>query len=501
MRILFNRLVGICVLLVGILNSTAMTFDFTKLQGAVVEHTLKNGLKVMVLERHDAPVASFVTFVDAGAVDDPKGYTGLAHMFEHMAFKGTATLGTKDWNTEKGLMAVEDSIFMQLRDERNKGRFTDSAKIASLTAAYEEAREKSYQQVIPNAFGQLVEREGGVGLNAGTGEDFTVYFYSLPSNKAELWFATESERFLAPVYREMYKERDVVAEERRMRVESNPIGRMIEEFQAVSFKAHPYGVTGIGHMSDIQYYSRAEASVFFDKYYAPANVSIAIVGDVKAKDIIALAEQYWGRIPYRPAPVRIATIEPPQQGERRSIMEDPSQPIYLVGWHVPEGTHPDRPALDALSDYLGSGRTSALYKTLVKEKKAAVEAQAFPGFPGDKYPNLFGVLVVPSAGHTNEECEADVFAAVEKLQNELIPLDEVKKIQARAKARFINQLDGNQGLAFQLAGYQTQWGDWREMFRELDRINAVTPESIQRVAQKYLTKLNRTVVLINTSKS
>ncbi len=494
-------LVGLLILLVGITTVAAPAFDFTKLQSTVVEHTMNNGLKVLVMERHDAPVVSFVTYVNAGAVDDPKGYTGIAHMFEHMAFKGTTTLGTKDWPKEQGLIKVEDSIFMLLRDERNRGRFTDSAKIASLTKAYEEAREKSYEQVVPNAFGQIIEREGGKGLNAGTGEDNTVYFYSLPSNKVELWMGTESERFLNPVFREMYKERDVVAEERRMRVESSPIGRMVEEFLATAYKAHPYGVSGIGHMSDIQYYSRAEANAFFNTYYCPANVVVAIVGDIKSADVIAMAEKYWGRIPYRPAPPRIATVEPPQQGERRSFLEDPSQPIYLVGWHVPEGTHPDRPALEAVADYLGSGRTSVLYKTLVKEKKSAVQAQAFPGLPGDKYPNLFGIIVVPSAGHTNEECETDVFAAVEKIQNELIPVEEVKKIQARARARFINQLDGNQGLAFQLAGYQTLWGDWREMFRELDRINAVTPETIQRVAKQYLTKKNRTVVLMNTTKS
>ena len=316
MRSRVHRLAGISVLLVGLLHSTAMSFDFTKLQSSVVEHTLKNGLKVLVLERHDAPVASFVTFVNAGAVDDPKGYTGLAHMFEHMAFKGTATLGTKDWNTEKGLMAVEDSIFMQLRDERNKGRFADSAKVAALNAAYEDAREKSYQQVIPNAFGQIVEREGGVGLNAGTAEDYTVYFYSLPSNKTELWMATESERFLAPVFREMYKERDVVAEERRMRVESNPIGRMIEEFLAISFKAHPYGVSDWAHVG-YPYYSRAEAKTFL-KSTISSQCNRSRSRRCESQEIIAMAEQYWGRIPYRPAPSRIATLEPPQQEERRA---------------------------------------------------------------------------------------------------------------------------------------------------------------------------------------
>lgn len=501
MKYRFTRLALLAVVQVVILAATVFAFDFTKLEKSVVEHTLKNGLKVLVMERHEAPVASFVTYVNAGAVDDPKGYTGIAHMFEHMAFKGTTTLGTKDWATEEKLMQVEDSIFMLLRDERNRGRFSDSAKIAALTAAYEEAREKSYEQVIPNAFGQLVEREGGVGLNAGTGEDNTVYFYSLPSNKAELWFATESERFYSPVFREMYKERDVVAEERRMRIESSPIGRMVEEFLTLAFKAHPYGVSGIGNMSDIQYYSRAEAKAFFEKYYSPANCVVVVVGDVKAQDIFALAEKYFGRIPYRPAPPRIATVEPPQQGERRSYMEDPSQPVYLVGWHVPDGCSPERPALDALTDYLASGRTSVLYKSMVKEKKMAVQVQALTGFPGDKYPNLFGVFAVPSAGHGNEECEKEIFDAVERVKNELIPLEEVKKIQARAKAQFINQLGGNSGLAFQLAGYHTQWGDWREMFRALDRINSVTPEAIQKVAQKYLTKLNRTVVMMNTSKS
>jgi predicted Zn-dependent peptidase len=501
MRLATMRPTVMLTLLAVFLVTGVQAFDFTKLQSSVTEHRLTNGLTVLVMERHEAPVVSFATMVNAGSVDDPKGYTGLAHMFEHMAFKGTTTLGTKDWPKEKELIKVEDSIFMLLRDERNRGRFVDSVKVAALTKAYEEAREKSYAEVVPNAFGQLIEREGGKGLNAGTGEDYTVYFYSLPSNKVELWMATESERFLNPVFREMYKERDVVAEERRMRVESSPIGRMVEEFLTASFKAHPYGVSGIGNMSDIQYYSRAEAEAFFTKYYSPANVVVVIVGDVKTADVIAQVEKYFGRIAYRPAPPRIATVEPLQQCERRSYLEDPSQPIYLVGWHVPEGTHLDRPALDALADYLGSGRTSVLYKTLVKEKKLAVQAQALTGFPGEKYPGLFGIIVVPSAGHTNDECEKDVFSAVERLQSELLTVDEVKKIQARARARFINQLNANSGLSLQLAGYQTLWGDWREMFHELDRINAVTPEAIQRVAKQYLTKKNRTVVLMNTSAS
>ncbi len=271
---------------------TAPAFDFSQLENAVVEHTLPNGLKIIVLERHDAPVVSFNTFADVGSVDDPKGYSGIAHMFEHMAFKGTTTFGTKDYAKEKKLIEVEDSVFMELRDERTKGMFADSAKIEKLTKSYEAAREASYALVEPNAFGQAISREGGVGTNAGTASDWTSYFINLPSNRVELWMALESERFLNPVLREMYKERDVVAEERRMRTESNPIGRMIEQFLALAFVAHPYGVPGVGHMSDIQYYSRKEAKVFFEKYYGPSNLTIAIVGDVKAADVIKMAEKY-----------------------------------------------------------------------------------------------------------------------------------------------------------------------------------------------------------------
>lgn len=496
MRILAGTL---CCLIVA--ASLAFGFDVTALQKTVTKYTLKNGLRIIVMERHEAPVVSFVTYVNAGSVDDPKGYTGLAHMFEHMAFKGTTTLGTKDYGKERKLISVEDSLFMQLRAERNKGRLADTAKIAKLQKDYEDAREASYQLVIPNEFGNIIEREGGEGLNAGTNSDATVYFYNLPSNKLELWMSLESERFLNPVLREMYKERDVIAEERRMRTESNPVGRLIEEFLSLSYKAHPYGIPTVGAMSDIEYYSRTEAQAFFNKYYVPSNMVVAIVGDVKADDVFKLAEKYWSRIKYTPPPERIATVEPPQIGERREVLQDPAQPFYLVGWHVPEGTNPDRPALDVMTQYLASGRTSVLYKSLVKEKKAAVAVQAFVGLPGDKYPTLACIFAVPSPNHTNEECEKEIFDQVEKLKTQAMPEEELNKIKARAKAQFINQLEGNAGLAFQLSGYEVQWGDWHEMFKELDRINAVSTQDVQRVAKQYFTDLNRNVAMIKTTQA
>lgn len=491
--------------LAGCLASLALVpgygFDFSQVESQITEHTLDNGLKIIVLERHEAPVATFMIWANVGSVDDPKGYTGLAHMFEHLAFKGTQKLGTKNWEKERKLIAVEDSLFLEYRAAKNQGRETDSAEVADLYDKYEAARESSYEMVEPNKFLETYKREGGENFSAGTGYDFTMFFFSLPANKAELWMAMESERFHRPVFREMYKERDVVAEERRMRVESSPIGRMLEQFLGLAYNAHPYGISGIGHMSDIMYYSRDEASDFFRKYYGPSNLVISIVGDVKADDMFKMAEKYWSPIQARPKPQRIATVEPEQAGERRMVLEDPSQPVYMVGWHVPSGTHPDRPALNALTQYLATGRTSALYERMVKEEAMAIQVGAFAGFPGNKYPGMAIIYAIPAKDHTNAECESVIFEEVERVKDELLDDSEIEKIRARAKAQFIEGLRSNVGMAAQLASFETEWGSWKELFKQLDRINAVTAEDIQRVAQMYFTKENRNVVMMNTAES
>ncbi len=485
-----------CVVL--LMASLSFGFDFSKLEESVTEHTLDNGLKIVVMERHDAPVVSFITYCNVGGANDPKEYTGLAHMFEHMAFKGSEEIGSTDLDAEMVAMGREDSLFNELRAERRKGRQADSARLVQLETEFNEAIDNARQYVVTNDFGNILEREGGVGLNAGTGMDQTMYMVSLPSNKLELWMYLESDRFLNSVLREMYSERNVIAEERRQTLEANPIGRLLDQTKAAAFMAHPYGISIVGHMSDIQNYSRSAAKAYYDKYYVASNMIISIVGDVKAKDAIKMAEEYWGRLPKRPAPEVLATVEPEQKGERRVILTDPSQPVFVSGWHVPEGTHPDWPAVEAMMDYFGQGRTSLLYKNLVKEKKIASQTGAFAGYPGAKYPTLCLAFAMPSPNHTNAECEEQIFLELEKIKTDLLPADEVEKIKARAKAGFINGLDSNMGLAMALASAQYDWGDWREMFRELDRINAVTAEDIQRVANKYFTKENRTVGMLNT---
>ena len=481
--------------------TAVFAFDVASIEQKVTKFTLANGLRVLVMEDHSAPVVTCVTWADVGDADDPKGFTGMAHVFEHMAFKGTSDIGTNNAKAEAKALEAVDLAFDKYRAEVLKDHLADTALIRQYREEMLKAQEAAGAFVVTNEFGKLVEENGGVGLNAGTGYDQTVYFFSLPSNRVELWFALESSRFYDPVIREFYKEVDVVKEERRMRIESSPFGKLMEEFLGVAFKAHPYGVSGIGHMSDLNLLTREEAIKFFKKYYGPSNLVIAIVGDVNSAQVKKMAETYFGRLKATPKPQRLATVEPPQLGERRVEVEDASQPILMIGYHRPAETHPDNAALSALSDCLGQGRTSRIYKRLVKQDKKAVQAGAVATFPASKYPNLFMTYAVPSPGVTAAECEQIILEETEKLKNELLTDDEVSQIKARKKAELVNQLNSRQGMAIQLAGYETAYGDWRQLFKELDQINAVTAQDIQRVAREYLSGTNRTVGYIRTKEA
>lgn len=286
-----------------------------------------------------------------------------------------------------------------------------------------------------------------------------------------------------------------------MRIESQPTGRLIEEFLAIAYKAHPYGVHVIGHMSDLQTLTRAEAEAFFRKHYIPSNLTIAIVGDINPDQIKMLAEQYFARIPSGPKPEPMETEEPPQLGERRVTVEDPAQPFVLIGYHKPDINHEDNVVFDAVTDIMGVGRTSRLYKSLVKEKKIAVYASALQGIPGDKYPGLFLFYSVPAKGHTNEESEQAIYEEIERLKTEPVTPQELDKAKTRARADLIRQLDSNSGLAQLLTYYEVLTGDWRNLFKQLDQIDKVTAEDIQRVARQYFVTKNRTVGVIQTTAS
>jgi predicted Zn-dependent peptidase len=468
--------------------------DLKEFEKRVTEFTLPNGLHFIVLERHNAPVVSFHTYVNAGSVDDPKGKTGLAHMFEHIAFKGTDTIGSTNWPAEKAAMAQIERVYDELDAERIKVK-PDAAKVKTLEESLDGAIEKASTYVVPNLYPQIIEENGGVGLNANTGEDATNYFYNFPANRVELWFYLESARFLHPVTREFYKERSVVREERRMRTESSPDGKLFEQMLSTAISAHPYREPTVGWASDIENLRAADAEAFFRTYYVPSNLTIAIVGDVDPGKIKALATQYFGRLPKRPLPPKVITLEPKQEGGRRVEVESPAQPVELLAYHRPNQQSPDDPVFDVIADVLSGGRTSIIYKDLVRDKRLSLDAGASASIPGGKYPNLFFFYLVPSQGHTSEENEKELDTVIADFKNTKVDDATLARTKTKTRAGLIRQLDSNSGLAQLLSSYQANFGDWRKLFTSIEDIDKVTADDVQRVARQYLTPENRTIAL------
>jgi predicted Zn-dependent peptidase len=467
--------------------------NIKELEKRVTEFTLSNGLRFIVFERHDAPVVAFNMFANVGSVDDPAGQSSMAHMFEHMIGKGTTSVGTTNWKSEEKALAAVEEIYDRLDAERNKGPRADKQRLQELEASFKDAVESANSYVDPNAYVRVIEEQGAVGFNAGTAKDYTTYFYSLPVNRMELWFLLSSDWFKRPVFREFYKERDVVREERRMRVESSTQGKLFELMLGTAFLAHPYRNL-IGWASEIEALRAKDAEAFFQKYYAPSNVTIAVVGDVTPAEVRKLADKYFAPIPARATPPGVSIVEPPQEGEKRAVFATPDQPTLVVGYKRPNQTDKDDVVFDVIGGILSSGRTGLLYKSLVRDKKLALGAQAGASFPSGKYPNLFVLLAAPALGKTVEENEKAIYEVIDQLKNEKVDEVTLKRVKTKLRAGLVRQLDSNSGLASQLPFYEVMYGDWRVMFTGLDEIDKVTAEDVQRVAKQYFVAENRTVV-------
>jgi predicted Zn-dependent peptidase len=469
--------------------------DLDSFAQRVTEFTLDNGMHFIVIERPVAPVATFVTFVNVGSVDEPVNNTGIAHVFEHMAFKGSRTIGTRDWESELTALRNMDEAYQAWLEESYRNE-PDQARLDSAWADFERWQEEAGSYIASEEFSQIIEREGGVGLNAFTSADATGYFYSLPQNKAELWFYLEAERFRDPVFREFYVEKDVIMEERRMRTDSNPQGRLLEEFLSVAYSAHPYRNPVIGWASDITATTVADTQRFFETYYVPSNMTVAIAGDVDPSEMRVLAERYFGPLPAAPHPPGVKTIEPPQRGERRFVIEEQSQPLFIAGYKTVAADHPDAAALEMLSTILSSGRTSRLYRRMVQDEQLALGVQALTGFPGSRYPSLFVTFAVPNTGVPLTDIERVLDEEIEKAQAGEITQQELYRAVTNARASVVRGLNSNMGLALNLAQAHAQRGSWRQAFSYLDDLEAVTLDDLSRVAQQYLVKRNRTVGVI-----
>ena len=457
----------------------------------VTEFTLDNGLTFLIIERPVAPVVSFATYVNVGGANEPVGHTGMAHIFEHMAFKGTHTVGTNNWQKEKKVLEELDNTYQEWLAEKYSTQ-PDSAKMEKLWAEFENLQEKAGEYVVNNEFSQIIDRNGGTGMNATTSQDRTNYFYNLPENRMELWFSLESDRFKNPVFREFYKEKEVVREERRSS-ESQPVGRLVEEFLSVAYTAHPYGRPTLGWPSNITATTMEDAREFYNTYYVPSNITIAIAGDVQPDEAKELAKQYFGDMKEGPEPPPVYTKEPEQRGERRFTIQGQSQPFFLMGYHTVAQDHPDSKALQLLGSILSGGRTSILYKRMVEEEQTALQVSAFNGFPGQKFEALFATFAVPNQNVGVDTMETSILEEIEKVKNEGVSREALDRARTNARANLIRSLDSNSGLASSLASAENLRGDWRKVFTDIEELNKVTVDDIQRVAKKYLTKDNRTV--------
>jgi predicted Zn-dependent peptidase len=472
--------------------------DLKSFEQRTTVKVLPNGLTLIVCERHEAPVFSYNTFIDAGDVNDPTGESGLAHMFEHLAFKGTTQIGTKNYAQEKLALEKVEEANDAYEAEYLKPVGRDEAKLKALKQAFLDAQAEAEKYVIPNQFTEVAEANGAHGLNAETGLDNTEYFWSMPENRLELWAWLESGRLADVVPREFYKERDVVMEERRMRTDSNPIGRLVEQFLATAYVAHNYGRSSIGWPSEVGQITATEAMAFHKKYYAGGNIVVAVVGDVDTKTALPLLEKYFGRVAAGPKPEEMTTVEPRQFAEKSVVIREQTQPFYIEGYHRPSYRDPDDAVYDAIGDIMSNGRVSRLYRSLVEQQQIAAEAQGFSPFPGDKYPSLFAFYAVPLPGHTPAEMREAIHKEIEKLKTTDVSDAELAMYKTRTRADLLRGLADNQGLANSLAEYQTRYGDWRQLFLQLDEVDKVTKADIRRVANKVFVDSNRTSAEIDT---
>ena len=536
----------------------------------VQEFTLTNGMRFLVVERHEAPVFFGTVSFKVGGVDERPGITGSSHLLEHMMFKGTQYVGTKDYEKEKPFLAKEDSLAYEMmalqdkiapwrldvlerygldlvaaqsapkkpvptkglaRGEKHlsaealgdrvaqldyllkalKQPYPDSLKkrpklladnavnyaklFYDLKAAERELEvtQKAHNEIlIREEFDELYLQAGARWLNAGTGEDNTTYLVYLPSNRLELWMLLESERLVSQVFRQFYTERSVVMEERRLR-ENDPDFQLYEPFMATAFMAHPYGCPVIGWMSDLRHLDRAQMEAHYQRYYNPSNAVAALVGDLDFKEVKAQAEKYFSRIPPQPKPPEVVTREPEQRGERRLAVEADAGPQLMMGFHVPAFPHPDAYPLEAMQAVLASGRTSRFYQSIFEKQQLTRDPPSAWIGPGSRYDGLFVITAEPQDPHSLKEVEEAIWAEIDRLKASPPTEREAERLKNRLDADLIRSLDSNPGLAFQLGHAALIRGDWRAILWDREKLFALKPQDIQRVAKQYFTRENVTV--------
>jgi predicted Zn-dependent peptidase len=493
------------------------------------EYWLDNGMQVLMVERHEAPTIMASIFARVGSVNETTGITGISHLFEHMMFKGTETIGTKDIERDREIMARLDSLRAQMREEERimreglrRGENEDMLDPAAKTERYREIEAEfdklileQRELIIKDQLNELYSKNGGFFLNAFTSEDMTGYFVRLPKNKIEMFMWLESDRFNDPVFREFYSERDVVREERRRAVDSTPTGLIEEDFRAMFWKSSSYHWDVIGWPSDLGSITREQADRYFDTYYAPNNLTMILVGDLVPDEMITLVRKYFERIPRGTTePPDVVTLEEKQYGEKRLIGEAETSPTAEIWYHTVAWKHPDSYPLQVLAGVM-NGKTGRLYKKLVEEKGIAKSSSAggrrmFGGGGLEvsanqeslKYAGAFQLSAEGVSGVRAEQLEAAMYEVLEDLRKTPVPAQELQKVKNQLRVeniRFLDLMSGI-GMLFYLGGNAAR-GDWTEANNNPDRCDLVTAEDLQRVVKKYFQANQRNVLIINSKEA
>lgn len=459
----------------------------------VQEHHLDNGATVLLVERHDSPtVAAYISFRVGGA-NETSQERGVAHLLEHMLFKGTKTLGTKDYKAEKKLLDDIKTIGQQIDVKKNHSD-TDPQQLQQLRDQLVALQTEHRALVVKDEFSKIYAENGGVGYNAYTGKDSTTYLINLPANKLELWAAIESDRLQNAVFREFYTERDVVHEERKRSYESSPHGMMYETLLATAYRVHPYGDPVIGWNSDIENLDPDQIRQFFEKYYTPVNMVITLVGDFDSSATLQMIDRYFGKLnPGVPVPP-VVDKEPEQNGERRAYINFAAEQQLMIAYHKPTMPHRDDYVFDIIIQILSEGRTSRLYKSLVVDKKLVTDVNVF-GAPGSRYDNLMVLSLTPRYSCSCTDVEDAVYEELERLKTEPLSIAELTIARKQIMTSILRGLKGNSGLARMLTSYETL-GDWHYLVDYEEQLNLVTTEDVMAVAQRYLHVDNRTVVTL-----
>jgi predicted Zn-dependent peptidase len=475
-------------------------------QVPVVEKNLANGMRLLLVERHDEPTVAGGWVAHVGSSNERLGITGIAHLFEHMMFKGTPTIGTKDYKKDLEIIAAQERIRDEIRLEERKmraeyrrGAIDDLLKPENKTPRYRELEQdfnklitEQRDVLVKNEFDRIYSGAGSSGMNAFTSDDMTAYFINVPANKLELWMWMESERILHPVFREFYAERDVVFEERRMRTDSAPLGKFEEQFTAMFWESSPYAWPTVGWPSDIPAISKAQADEFYGTYYSPQNITLILVGDFDPAKAEAQVRRYFERIPRGPrTPPDVVTLEVKQAAEKCMYAEAETNPQVDILWHTVPFRHRDSYPLEILAQIL-STRTGRLYKGLVLGSGVATEVSAQQG--SMKWEGLFDASGEAKEGRTPQEVEQGIYDNLEKLKQEPVPPEELQKVKNNFAAAEYRRLSSNYPILMHLIQNDGE-GDWREINEAGPKIQAVTAADVQRVAGKYFTKENRAVAI------